>query len=106
MTIKIGPKGYVELISSEVGPHRKIKIVSFTGLGADGPIAGQHFPHNNSKRQLTAVIDMTIGRNATASFSDTGSDTGDIHISQIDTGAAGDNWDGHNLWAVITDTGT
>ena len=105
MTIKIGPKGYVDLIASEVGPKRKVKIVGFTGLAAAGPIAGQHFPHNNSERGLKAVIDMTWGLNSTAYFRDTGSDTGNIHLSQVDTGAGG-NFDGHTMWAVITDTGT
>jgi hypothetical protein len=106
MTISVGPKGYVDLIANDVGPKRKVKVVSFTARADDGPITGQHFPYNASKNQLTAVIDMTIGRNVTGSFRDTGSEAGNIHLSQVDTGTANDNWDGHIMWAVITDTGT
>lgn len=106
MTISVGRKGYVELIAPGIGPHRKVKIVSFTGLAADGPIAGQHFPLNTSKQGLKAVIDMDWGLLATSSFRDTGSDTGNLHLSQIDTGVASPNFSGHTMWAIITDSGT
>lgn len=104
MTIKIGPKGHVDLMASEVGPAKKVKIVAFNARSTVGPIAGQHFPYNASKSALTATIDMTTGKNATVDFRDTGSVIGNIHLTQWDTGVAA-TYDGHRMWAIITDTG-
>lgn len=109
MTIKIGTKGYIDLVAPDVGAKRNVRVVSFKGLAAAGSISGQHFPHNYTKKGLAAVIDVTTGLNATAYFRDTGSDTGNIHLSQVDTGTTAnfhDGTDGHAMWAFITDTGT
>jgi hypothetical protein len=104
MTIKIGPKGYVDLVASDVGAAKKIRIVAFKGLAAAGEIPGQHFPVNASKSRLAATIDVTTGLNATAYFRDTGSLVGDLHLTQVDTGAT-PNHSGNTMWAIITDTG-
>lgn len=101
MTIKIGPKGYVNALAPGVGPKRLTTIVSFTGVAAAGPVAGTHFPVNASKKGLRAVIDVTDGKARTAEFSDTGCVVGNLHLTQLDTGASG-----HVCWAIFTDTGT
>jgi hypothetical protein len=104
MTIKIGPKGYVTLQSAAVGPRREVKVVSFVGVAANGPVAGQHFPVNASNKTLHAVIDMNTGLNVSTYFRDTGSIAGNIHLTQTDTGIA-DNLAGHTFLAFICDTG-
>jgi len=101
MANRIGPNGYMDIIDPIAGPQRSIRIVSFTGAAAAGQVTGPPFPLNTSRRGLRAVIDINDGKNRTAEFSDTGCDTGNIHLSQLDTGPSG-----HVCWGIFSDTGT
>jgi len=101
MTISIGNRGYVELVSTADGAKRRVKIVSFTGLsgvdtgaGNGGVINAQFDP----ALQPIAVVDVTDGSLRTAEFSDTGNTRGEL--TQTDTGPAG-----HTCWGIFTDTG-
>jgi hypothetical protein len=103
MSIEIGPKGYIKMFASNVGPKRQVKVVAFTGPGVAGEVAGPHFPVNASKQNLAAVLDITDGKNRSTEWRDTGSVVGDLHITHVDTGVAALS-SGHVLWAFITDT--
>lgn len=105
MTIKIGPKGYVYLQTADAGPRRQIKVVAFKGLAAAAEIPGQHFYPAASNKSLAAVIDVTNGINATTWFRDTGSLEGDLHLTQVDTGAT-PNHSNSDMLAIYTDSGT
>lgn len=95
MTISIGPKGHVDLVSSFEGPKRKVKVVSFIGRSTAGPV---NHPKITADMQPIAVIDLNDGSLRTSEFSDTGDTTGTL--TQLDTGPSG-----HACWAVFTDTG-
>ncbi|HUS95612.1 MAG TPA: hypothetical protein VMX97_02615 [Hyphomicrobiaceae bacterium] len=105
MAIKIGPKGYVWLHTAEASPRRQVKIVAFKGLAAAAEIPGQHFYPAASSKNLAAVIDVTNGIDASAYFRDTGSIAGDLHLTQVDTGATA-NHDNADMIAIYTDSGT
>lgn len=104
MTIKLGPKGYVWLHTHEASPRRQVKVVAFKGLAAAAEIPGQHFYPAASNKLLAAVIDVTNGINATAYFRDTGSVVGDLHLTQVDTGAT-PNHSNSDMLAIYTDSG-
>lgn len=96
MTTKsIAPEGYIELYAADVGPKRKIRIVSFKGLSAAGGVVNAQF---NKEFQPIAVIDVTDGKLRTSEFSDTGDTTG--QLTQNDTGPSG-----QTCWAIYADTG-
>lgn len=95
MTKSIAPEGFMELVSTKVGPLKKVRIVSFTGLAAAGGVVNTQF---ETGFQPVAVIDVTDGSLRTSSFSDTGNTTG--QLTQLDTGP-----NAHIMWAIYTDTG-
>jgi len=100
MAISIGPKGYLDLLSTDEGPRRRVRIISFTSPGDTGPIVHQMFEVGNHP---AAIIDIDAGELVTSSFKTTvGSNHAIRH--QSDTGLAA-ALDGHTCWAVITDTG-
>lgn len=105
MTIKIGPKGYVWVQTHDAGPRRMVKLVAFKGLAAAAEIPGQHFYPAATEKNLAAVIDVTNGIDASAYFRDTGSVAGDLHLTQVDTGAT-PNHSNSDMLAIYTDSGT
>ena len=102
---KLGPKGFLHIFCHDAGPRRPVKVVHFKGLAAAAEIPGQHFYPAASKRFLATVIDVTNGTDASAYFKDTGSLDGDLHLTQVDTGALS-NYTNHDMLAIYTDTGT
>lgn len=102
MTTSIGPKGQHDLYAVEVGPQRKVRVVSFNGRSDTGAISSPHFRVGENP---IAVIDMNFGRAVTASFSGV---TATGEISQIDTGGLGGDgaMTNYTLWAIFGDTGT
>ena len=94
-TVTVGPNDFIELITTEEGPHRRMRIVSFVGLSAAGGVVNSQF---NTDFQPVAVVDMNDGKLRTSEFSDTGDTTG--QLTQTDTGPSG-----HTCFAVYTDTG-
>jgi hypothetical protein len=105
MAIKIGPKGWIEIITTGVGPQRKLKLGTFFGRGAAvGDTGFCDAPFFRATEPPIAIIDMNRGRNVTTSFG--GVVTGGI--SQVDTGGLGADgtMSGHTMLAIIGDTGT
>jgi hypothetical protein len=100
--ISIGPKGHLDLISTDVDPQKRMRIVSFVGPGDTGPIVSDHFVVG---RHPSAIIDITAGGElVTTSFKTT---VGTNHAirHQSDTGQAA-ALDGHTCWAICpSDTG-
>jgi hypothetical protein len=103
MAITIGPKGVLDIVSSEAGgPQRKVRIIAFPGRGTTGAISQPRF---QAGEKPIAIIDVNYGRLVTDSF-DLAVSTGSI--TQSDTGGLGDDgsMSGHTMFAIITDTGT
>ncbi len=102
MAISIGPKGWVDLWSSDVGPKRKVRIISvqIPALGGD-----VKHPFVDPGMQPIAMINVKDGKLVTTYVSDTGTSTGNVKIT--DTGAdvtrVGDT--GETVWVIYTDTG-
>jgi hypothetical protein len=88
MTTKIGPGGFVDLVSSELGPQRQMRIISFTAPAAPGAVSHP----------------MNFGRNVVAAFGAASNGS----ITQTDTGGLGADGTmaGHTMWAILGDTGT
>ena len=101
MSIKIGPGGVVDIVTSALGAQRPLRLVAFTARADTGSIAHPMFKTGENP---VAVIDMNFGRAVTSSFG------GVVYgaISQIDTGGLGSDggMSGHTMLAVLTDTGT
>lgn len=98
MSMKIGPGGFLDIMTSEVGPQRPMRLLSFTARGDTGAIAHPMFKAGENP---VAIIDMNTGVAATSAFG------GVVYgaISQTDTGSAA-ALSGHTMIAVLTDTGT
>jgi hypothetical protein len=58
MAVSIGPKGWLDLVSTAVDPGKRVRIISFTGPGDTGPIVNDHFIVG---RHPSAIIDVTAG---------------------------------------------
>lgn len=99
MSIKIGPGGFLDIVTSEVGPQRKVRLLSFNGRGDTGAIAHPMFREGENPRH---ILDVNDGADVTAFFG------GVVYgaISQTDTGANDGRISGHTLLAVLADTGT
>lgn len=97
MSIKIGPGGFLDIVTSELGPQRPMRLLSFTARGDTGAIAHPMFKAGENP---VAIIDMDNGIAVTGSFG------GVVYgaISQTDTGLSA-ALAGHTMIAVITDTG-
>jgi hypothetical protein len=101
MTTKIGPGGFVDLVSSELGPQRQMRIISFTAPAAPGAVSHPMFKAGENP---IAIIDMNFGRNVVAAFGAASNGS----ITQTDTGGLGADGTmaGHTMWAILGDTGT
>lgn len=100
MAISIGPKGYLDLVSTDEGPRRMVRIVSFVSPGDTGPIVHQMFEVGKNP---AAILDIDAGELVTSSFKTAVSANHAIR-HQSDTGQAS-ALDGRTCWAIITDTG-
>jgi hypothetical protein len=94
MSVSIGPRGYVNIVSTEEGPERNVKIVSFSGRADTGFIPNAHFQAGENP---VAIVNVQTGALATSRFG--GVVTGGI--SQTDTG----DFAGNTFFAIVTDTG-
>lgn len=94
----IGPKGRLDIHSSEIGPQRMIKVLSFHARADTGYIDVPFLQAGNPPK---FVIDVNNGGDYTASFG--GTVTGGF--SQTDTGV-NSLITGHTMFAIVADTGT
>lgn len=103
MAISVGHRGWLQLIPVEEGAHRSAKLVSFQARSTAGDI---NHPQFDPAMQPVWVGNMSLGgKDVTAFFTDTGSETGtlkqnDTGTSQNNVGSAGDT-----MWVLYTDTG-
>lgn len=100
MAQSIGPKGFLEVVSTEVGPERNVSLLSFNGRGDTGFIDNSRFRVGENP---VAIVNVTTGALATSSFNTTVANGG---INQTDTGANDGRFTGHTFFAIVTDTGT
>jgi hypothetical protein len=98
MTSSIGPGGYLNVISSQVGPERNVKIISFDGRSDTGFINQSQV---RAGEPPIAYINVTTGA-LVASGTFGGVVSGGI--SQVDTGVG--DLSGNTFFGIITDTGT
>jgi len=102
MAVTLGPKGWIDLISTAEGPKRKVRILSVPNRATPGDAL---HPFANPDMQPIAAINVRDGKLVTTYISDTGTEQGQVKIT--DTGAdvtrVGDT--GDTLWVIYTDTG-
>lgn len=98
MSKSIGPGGHLFVVSSQVGPERDVKLLSFRGRSDTG-----HIPHSQLRagEPPIAYINVTTGA-LVADGTFGGVVTGGL--SQIDTGVG--DLSGNIFFAIVTDTGT
>lgn len=100
MSAKIGPLGFLDIVSSQVGPQRKIRVISFQAPAAPGAI---FHPMLRTGENPIAIVDLNAGRLVTASFGAASYGS----ITQTDTGGLGADGTmaGHTMFAILADTG-
>lgn len=97
MTASIGPGGHLKLVSTEVGPERDVKVLSFRGRADTGVI--EH-PMFKTAQPPVAIINVNTGIDQTAAFS--GTTVGAISQSDTGVGDLSDNM----FFAFVSDTGS
>ena len=102
MAISVGPKGWIDLWASDVGPKRRIRVVSVITPSAPGDA---YHPFVDPGMQPVAAINVKTGVNVLAYVTDTGTETGYVKFN--DTGADIDRVGtaGDPVWVVYSDTG-
>ena len=98
MAKSIGPGGHLDIVSSEVGPERNVKLVSFRGRSDTGFIPQAQL---RAGEPPVAYVNVTTGE-LMASDVFGGVVTGGL--SQVDTGVG--DLSGSVFFGIVTDTGT
>ena len=101
MSTKLGPGGFIDLVTSSVGPQRTIRVLSFVAPATPGAVAHPQFKVGENP---IAIIDVNFGRNVVAAFGAAANGS----ITQTDTGGLGADGSmaGHTMLAILGDTGT
>jgi hypothetical protein len=100
MSTKLGPGGFLDIVTSALGPQRPMRLLTFTAPAAPGAVAHPMFKAGENP---VAIIDMNFGRNVVAAFGAAANGS----ITQTDTGGLGADGTmaGHTMIAILTDTG-